>query len=82
MTLRDAIRLIQDAVVAAPRDPVTEPREGDRLIFRGGEVRVDRVANGWVYFCSWRGDRQIGELKRMELSTWSEAVRKAEEPHG
>ena len=60
-----------------------DPHEGDRFTFRRGEIRIDEVRNGWVYFVSWARDAsgdcvEYGRPTRMTLETWREAVGKEE----
>ncbi len=59
---------------------VLTPAAGDRFTFLRGEVRIDEVRDGQVYFVQWRGDEQIGDASRMTLETWREAAAK-ETPH-
>lgn len=53
-----------------------DPRAGDRYRFAEGEIRVDDVRNGQIYFVQWRGDEEIGAPTRMQLNQWREAVGK------
>lgn len=36
----------------------------------GARIRVDRVANGQVYYVAWRASQEIGCPKRMPVSDW------------
>lgn len=63
-----------------------DPAEGDRFMFKRGEIRIDRVHNGWVYFVQWRAADgecvELGEPTRMMLDVWREAVAKEQLTRG
>lgn len=49
-------------------------REGARLQRDdGAQVRIDRVADGWVYFVAWLPGQTYGAPKRMREATFREA---------
>jgi hypothetical protein len=62
---------------------INDPHEGDRFTFRRGEIRIDWINNGWVYFVQWSrgmsgGFVEYGTPTRMTLETWREAVAREE----
>ena len=54
---------------------ILNPVAGDVFSLPRGEIRIDRVGNGQVYFMRWRDDEEIGEPARMTIETWREAVK-------
>ena len=44
------------------------------LHFERGAIRIDRIANGQVYYCRWRSGEEFGELLRTPIDTFAEAV--------
>ena len=63
---------MSDVLVGYPLDP----REGDRYRFDQGEIRVDGIERGEIYFVQWQGDEVDGHPARMTLECWREAVGK------
>jgi hypothetical protein len=62
---------------------MTNPHPNDRFTFRRGEIRIDEVKDGWVYFVQWKRDMggefvEYGTPTRMTLETWREAVAREE----
>lgn len=53
-----------------------DPHEGDRYRFAEGEIRVDEVRDGQIYFVQWRGNEETGAPTRMTLEHWRHAVSK------
>ena len=56
-------------------DP-SNPKPGDRFVLPRGEIRIDDVRNGWVYFVQWTGDADIGAPTRMTMETFVAALAK------
>ena len=52
------------------RNPLTDPREGDEFTCARGDIRIDRVKDGWVYFVQWPTAVQYGHPTRMQMETW------------
>lgn len=53
-----------------------KPPAEDMLYGRddGARLRIDRVANGWVYFVSWKPGQVNGCAKRMPAKTFDAAL--------
>jgi RIO-like serine/threonine protein kinase len=59
------------------RDPLVDPRSGDWITNGRREIRIDRVANGQVYYAKFdKGEPIAFALHRINLEEWRELSRK------
>lgn len=52
---------------------MSRPYPGMWLVGANGDVRVDMVKHGWVYFVSWRPEQEFGRPTRMPIETFQRA---------
>lgn len=52
---------------------IPRPYPGMWLTGSPGDVRVDMVKGGWVFFVSWRPEQEFGRPTRMPIETFQHA---------